>query len=272
MKHILYLYGIIVILLIASLGSVYIPNMSATWINNYVPNIVSTLGGTILTVTVIDRLIRRREEEENKKVAKPAYRQLYNVLHSITELCEWMMSVSHTKCPARVPKTGSQMFALGMTDILEDFDFSAPGRMSESESWANTCFIIISNAQLELQRTLDTYIQLLPPEYVSAVNAVMDHGFISHLRNTKRAISDKEWANLILHRSSPHFIRGTKELRDDFFRLLVKTLQTHAKNNTTNSIHIGHPVNWEDDIIGGPREAYQKHIGVKPNLPLEGTH
>ncbi|MET0067693.1 MAG: hypothetical protein ABW076_15220 [Candidatus Thiodiazotropha sp.] len=230
--HIYAIYLILLLMLVGALSASYLLQGTSWWIDNLGANLSTEVAGILITLLIVERLLKMSKDEEEKKKAKPAYQKIYQSMKDVVELAEFMIKAASTAPVEKQPKSAKETFSEARVSNLRYLDFTATGHMADA-NWGNISELILGNAKIQIHDAFDLYIAFLPSEYVSAINEVIEHPFFSHWFNTYKAVDNIEYRAAIYRTQQPNLWEKADHFAQPFFKSLIKAVEIHNKLSDT---------------------------------------
>lgn len=219
-------YTFLFLLLPASIGG-YVCGVKqgVEWIKDVSLNTGTGVFGILLTVFLIDEVIRRNEARERKRVREVAFQQLrIPLLHQLTMLHS-MYKASIPSLPENQPVEIRDLFSDSYFIQLAFLDFSKPAPLASAMSlqWFDYLKMEVEKFKLALGRTIEKYAIFLDGGTVELLETLINSTFISLLetfpaiRELDRKEGFSRTYNLCAGTSMAEIVRG---YTNEFTRLV----------------------------------------------------
>lgn len=240
------------------LGATFIALLSAylyssqcgpDWLKDVSLNVGTEVLGILLTVLLIDAVIRRKDQTERDRVVKVAFAQLRIGLQQHIGVLQSMYKASTLHPPQTNPKSLDELFSPDYFVQVAFLDFSKPAPLASVKplQWFDYLHMEMEQFKATLTRTLEKYAVFLDPNIVELLEEILASSFIGFLTQVKSipALDQKEGVQRQYNFFSA---RGMPELTQQHIEL-IKRLSLEANRNLPNEKQVGINVqNWRNDI------------------------
>lgn len=176
-KSLLYISYPVLGLLVALTFTAY----TLGWFEDVALNLGTEVIGILLTVFLIDIVIRRHEEKERAMYKRVAFQQMRIPIRRHFSLLFGIYKASVAEAAARPVATPSELFDGDYFEQLKQFDFSKEAPTAPKQPWMNYLAQQTQNFKDSLSRTLEKYAIYLPAEDVDLIEGLLNSSFLSFL-------------------------------------------------------------------------------------------
>gem|GEM_PF-6705236 len=213
---------------------------------NYIPNIVVTLSGILVTVGLVDYLIERDKKEKQKKTVDIVHKKLVPHVARIAELTFQMLKASFEPHQDRtlLPSTYETLFTERYVNQLSRFDMNkgnAP--VYPFRSWPIYISTDIKNSLDSIEQVMGAYVAYLEPNTIDLIYNLQNCIFAIILKNIGiiTSVWEREGTPITHY---PLF--GTKQATD-FCNKLLRVIEALNDVNHETKI-IFDPALYSDNI------------------------
>jgi len=219
------------------------------WLKDVSLNVGTEVLGILLTVLLIDAVIRRKDQAERDRVVKVAFVQLRIGLQQHVGVLQSMYKASISHPPHNLPKTLNELFGPDYFVQVAFLDFSKPAPLASVKplQWFDYLHMEMEQFKATLTRTLEKYAVCLDPNTVELLEEIIASSFIGFLTQVKSipALDQKEGFqrqyNFFSAQGMPDLTRQHIEL--------IKRLSLEANHNLPKEKQVGiNEQNWRNDI------------------------
>ncbi len=157
-------------------------------VREYVPNLLSEITGILLTVFLIDRVIRANSDKEIAGFRAIGYRQLRNPLHRMTHLLMNMYKASLAEPPTPPPAEIGELEEGDFCAAVSFLDFSRSAPVFPEMSWFDYLHHECAGFRAEVDGVIGKYGIHFGPEVVDLATKVKDSGLLSYLIQAKSVL------------------------------------------------------------------------------------
>ena len=165
-------------------GFVLLPPLLEGW-RGFALNLATEIVGILLTVFLIDAVLRRREDREQARYRSLALRQLWRPLNRQADLFSNIYKASAERRPKREISSVSELFDEDYFNAIERLDATAAsgtvrGVMDqEGMPWYECIDQEMSGFKEALGHMIDKYAMYLDPDTIDVVERLIDSNFIN---------------------------------------------------------------------------------------------
>jgi hypothetical protein len=178
-------YGILLLGLAATLGGYIYGTVSHTdWVAEPSLNLGANIVGILLTVLLIDTVIRRNENTERRRIRRITFQQLRRPLLRHLQVLYGMYKASVLQAPDVRSADIPGLFDARYFAELAFLDFPKPAPVSSPIplQWFDYLSMAASEFKADLGRTIDRYALFLDSESVELTETLINSVFISLLQ------------------------------------------------------------------------------------------
>ena len=175
-------YAILFVLLAVAVGG-YLCGMAQQieWLKDFSLNVGTEIFGILLTVFLIDAVIRRKEERERNRVRQIAFQQLRIPLLHQLHMLHGMYKGCIPCQPEIVPVGIRELFSDDYFVQIAFLDFSKPAPLSTAVplQWFDYLKMEVEKFKAALGRTIEKYAVFLDSDSIEILEKLIDSSFIS---------------------------------------------------------------------------------------------
>lgn len=228
---------------------VYAERCGPEWLKDVSLNVGTAVLGILLTVLLIDEVIRRRDQAERNRVVKVAFAQLRTGLQNHIGVLQSMYKASTFGAPDGNPKTLDELFGPNYVAQLAFLDLSKPAPLASVNflQWFDYLHMEMEQFKATLTRTLEKYAAFLDPTVVELLEEVLASSFIAFLTQVRsiRALDQKEGVqrqyNFFSAQGMPDLVRQ----HTDLIMRLSREANRHLPKDKQVGVNEQH---WRNDI------------------------
>ena len=188
-------YLVLIILLALTIaGFLYGTAFYHTWIKDVSLNVGTEILGILLTVFLIDAVIRRNQEKERDRIRTLAFQQLrIPLIHQLTVL-QGIYKASIANLPENLPTEVNDLFGPGYFVQIAFFDFSKTAPLASAAPWFDYLKSESEKLRLALNRTIEKYAVFLNAAEIELMEMIVNSDFLSLVEQAPsvRTIDQKE--------------------------------------------------------------------------------
>jgi len=227
----------------------YAERCGPEWLKDVSLNVGTEVFGILLTVLLIDAVIRRKDQTERDRVVKVAFAQLRIGLQQHIGVLQSMYKASISHPPQNHPKSLDELFGPDYFVQVAFLDFSKPAPLASVKplQWFDYLHMEMKQFKATLTRTLEKYAVFLEPDTVELLEEVLASSFIGFLTQVKSipALDQKEGFqrqyNFFSGQGMPDLTRQHIDL--------IKRLSLEANRHLPRDKQVGiNEQNWRNDI------------------------
>ena len=196
MKNLLRIsYFVLIILLTATIaGFLYGTTSNQGWVRDLSLNVGTEILGILLTVFLIDAVIRRNEEKERARIRTLAFQQLRIPLVHHLGVLQGIYKASIANLPEHLPAEVKDLFEPGYFVQIAFFDISKTAPLTSAVSWFDYLKSESEKFRLALGRTIEKYAVFLNATEIELLEMIINSSFLSLVEQTPaiRGIDQKE--------------------------------------------------------------------------------
>jgi hypothetical protein len=218
------------------------PDKVRTFLAPLFSNILTEIIGIIITLWCVDRILARRERDEEERRAKGGLRKAKKAFDRLIEPLGKMILGCLEEKPVPEIKSISKLFCKHFTTHLSELDLSAE---SEEVSINFGEFIIkkYDNFSDHISQIILTYGPYLEMEYHEVLDELYDCEYFLQLKELKHNLDkDKSYNPKLFMNNDRH-----KETRGKFFCILIKAIKLHNLVSKDGKLKIKLPLLPQDD-------------------------
>jgi len=178
--------------LFAALALLRVLFPGAEIVKEYVPNVLSEITGILLTVFLIDRVIRANSDKEIAGFRAIGFRQLRTPLHRMAHLLMNMYKASLAEPPNPPPAEIGELEEEDFCAAVSLLDFSRSAPVFPEMSWFDYLYHECAGFRAEVDGVIGKYGIHFGPEVVDLATKVKDSGFLSYLIQVKSVLAVDE--------------------------------------------------------------------------------
>jgi hypothetical protein len=175
-------YAFLFVLLAATIGG-YLCGVAQQieWLKDLSLNVGTEIFGILLTVFLIDAVIRRNEERERNRVRQIAFQQLRIPLLHQLQMLHGMYKGCISRPPETTPTEISGLFSDDYFIQIAFLDFSKPAPLSSAVplQWFDYLKMEVEKFKTALGRTIEKYAAFVDADSIALLETLMDSSFIS---------------------------------------------------------------------------------------------
>ncbi|HJV82038.1 hypothetical protein [Noviherbaspirillum sp.] len=213
-------YAILCALFAATIGGyLWGAAQQVAWLKDLSLNVGTEIFGILLTVFLIDAVIRRNEERERNRVRQIAFQQLRIPLLHQLHMLHGMYKGCIPRQPEIVPASIRELFSDDYFVQLAFLDFSKPAPLSSTVplQWFDYLKMEVEKFKAALGRTIEKYAVFLDADSIALLERLMDASFISliaqapAIRDVDRRENFRRSYNLLAGQGMAELIRKYTE-------------------------------------------------------------
>lgn len=238
-----------IVLFGAAIAYFFASRSEIEWLKDLSLNLGTEVVGILLTVILIDSVIRGNELEERKRVNTVAFQQLRIPLVHQLQMLHGMYKAAATHPPEKKPVAASELFTDSYFVQLAFLDFSKPAPVVSHVpiQWMDYLNMEAEKFKSALSRTLEKYSIFLDVDTIEILEDLLASSFLSVIcqLSTLRDL-DK---NRNINRSFNVFSgQGMTELARAYTESFTKLIEVHNSNvSQEKRIHLDEGY-WRNDI------------------------
>lgn len=198
MKNLLHIsYTVLIVLFAVSVGAFLFGSKSdQQWVKDLSLNVGTEIMGILLTVFLIDTVIRRNEAKKRARAKALAFQQLrIPLLHQISVL-QGLYKASVTNLPEKLPVELEELFGPSYFVQIAFLDFSKPAPLASTTplQWFDYLKLEAEKFRLSLSRTIEKYAVFLEVNEIELLEELINSSFLSMIEQATaiRAVDIKE--------------------------------------------------------------------------------
>ncbi len=222
------------------------------WLQDLALNLGTEVAGIVLTIVLIDAVIRRNEAAERLRIRRVAFQQLRIPFQHQLSALQKMYKAAATHLPEKFPVEARDLFNEAFFQELRLLDFSRPAPLGKNTTlrWADYLRIESENFKLALDRTLDKYAVFLDVDSVEMMEEILTSSYLSILIQISSARgSDEKHGN-----TSPDCLLSSSAM-DDLFRNYIacftRLIESHNKNLPSDQKIKVSEIYWQANFAPG---------------------
>lgn len=235
---------------LALIGSyLYSVQSGSDWLKDVSLNIGTEVFGIILTVLLIDAVIRKNEQNEKERVIKVAFSQMRLPLrHHVTMLVA-MYKGALAHAPQNPPRDMKDLFGPDYAVQLAFLDFAKPAPLMNVQplNWFEYLHYEVENFRSALSRTIEKYATFLDPDVVELLESLIASSLLGFLSQARAIpLIDRQQGinrqyNLLAGQGVPELIHQHTDLVAQLVDLVNRKLPPEKKVNLSAD-------DWRNDI------------------------
>lgn len=150
-------------------------------------NVGTEIFGILLTVGLIDAVIRRKEQAERERIMKVAFAQMRPALQQHVTMLMSMYKASLSHAPSTLPLTFDTLFGQDYFVQIAFFDFSKPAPIMSVQplQWFDFLHTEVEQLKASLTRTIEKYAAFLDADSVELLEALLASHLLSFLTQVR---------------------------------------------------------------------------------------
>lgn len=176
------------LLQLALVGSYLYSIMSGPdWLKDVSLNVGTEVFGILLTVWLIDTVIRKNEQSDRERVVKVAFAQVCLPLRHHISMLLGMYKASLAHAPNNPPRELRDLFGADYAVQVAFLDFSRPAPLMNVQplTWFDYLHHEIEQFKSALTRTIEKYATFLDPETVELLESLIASSLLSLLSQAR---------------------------------------------------------------------------------------
>jgi hypothetical protein len=194
-----------------------------TWVARFGPNFVTDTFGILLTLVFVQRFLDQQDRARRLRASIGGLRKATRALVRVNHMWRMLIKGCLPQPPEIPPGTLHQLYAPHFTEHLIGLDPTALREPEDpaAETWLRWAVAELHAMQETLRTVIVAYGASLDPEYVEAMDDVVDDRFIVSLSELA-----EEEARVPAYRITLNRTRG---LREEHFSKLLRLIETHNR-------------------------------------------
>lgn len=192
-------------------------------IGRFAPNLATDTFGILLTLVFVQRFLDQQDRSRRLRASIGGLRKATRAILRVNQAWRALIKGSLPQVPEVPPGTLRALYAPHLTEHLVALDPQLPREAEEpaGETWLRWLVDELHAMQETLRTVIVAYGPSLDPEYVEAVDDVVDDRFIAALHDLAvRGMPAVEW-RVTLNR--------TRGLREEHFAKLLRLVEIHNR-------------------------------------------
>lgn len=226
-----YLYSIFIpVLLLISIWMLYehTKHPNNYWINAYYPNIIISILNLVITISIVDYLLKLDRKQRNKKYHETAAKKLGAPVSEISYLFFRMIIASlDPKTKKGFPSTYEDFFSSDMVKELLYLNFN--GIYYRELPWRTHIINVLETNFKQINEIVDAYILFLNPDIVEKLHELEASYFFNWLKSMESIVIADSRKNKSLPPVAGPFT--TSEHYSDFLKKLIFIIKAIKKYN-----------------------------------------
>ena len=229
---------IILIFIVELLSNKYV------WINEYGINLITEIIGIAVTVLVIDRIIKKRNERKSFELAEPFYKKIKGYLVGISQAFEqaakWSLKDEVKTYPNR-----QELYSEQIMGNIKYLDFS--NQYSKGIDLYDYFYGEVAANTRDILIYAESVKSFLDDEYLSYLISVLEHPFISSLTTAHSNKNNNSYKKLVLKSEGDNIFYNREFVVTDFMKKYITLVQYHEKL-TKQNLMVGTAFLWSNDF------------------------
>jgi hypothetical protein len=149
------------------------------WLREISLNLATEVAGILVTVWLVDSVMRKRDENNRRRLCRAAFLQFRLPLARHLALMQAMFKAAIPNPPEHLPTTFDELFGPEYYVQLGFLDLAKPAPVASRIEWVDYLAQECLHFQKAAATTTDRYIAFLDPEVVEVFEQVLDSSFLS---------------------------------------------------------------------------------------------
>jgi hypothetical protein len=194
-----------------------------TWIERFGPNFVTDTLGILLTLVFVQRFLDQQDRARRLRASIGGLRKATRALVRVNHMWRMLIKGCLPQPPEIPPGTVHQLYAPHFTEHLIGLDPTCLREPEDpdAETWLRWAVGELHAMQETLRTVIVAYGASLDPEYVEAMDDVVDDRFIVTLSELAEAEPSAPSYRVTLNR--------TRGMREEHFSKLLRLIETHNR-------------------------------------------
>lgn len=174
---------LVLIFILIILTLTYIGLQGDKYIDVFLPNLIAGFFGTLVTVFIVDKLLKAEKERVEKRYNSMAEKQLAKHLQRIRLLFAEMIKGVVFKSDLDRVENYDDLFSEEFVGQLKYFNFKTTPPELSSASWSEYVYKVLNAAEKRCTEIINSYFLFIDPDLAEDIDSFFSSAFYSYTKN-----------------------------------------------------------------------------------------